>query len=396
MPLYQYQAFSSGGKKRTGIIEAQGEREAKDKLREQGIMVSNLVLKTGISSRQNLKGDNLLTFTLQLSQLISAGVPLYEGLVAIEEQYRAEPFHRILISLCEQVKAGVPLSQAMSTYPESFDKLYCSMIRAGESVGALDTVLEKLNKLLSKQAKLRKQIVTAMIYPGVLALFSLLIIAMLLGFVVPSIEGIFEGRKLNGFTEFVLGVSRFARAYWLVYVPALIGIVIWLVFKIRSPSGRFWIQRNFLKVPLIKTLMIQTALARFCRTMGTLQAGGLPMIDSLRISREVMGNIVLEEEVQKAEDKIIEGSSLSQEFIRSKWIPPMVSRMLLVGEESGGTVVMLNKIADMYEDEIEKSLDRVMALAQPVILIFMGSIIGVVLMAILLPLTDISSLSGGE
>lgn len=393
MTLYQYQAFDASGKKKNGVIEAQTEREVKEKLREQGMMVAQIATKKKGSGRENLKGDDLVSFTIQLSQLVSAGVPLYESLVAIEEQYREESFHRIILSLCDQIKAGSSLSDAMSGYPDSFDKLYCSMIRAGESAGALNIVLEKLAQLLTKRNKMKKQILTAMIYPAILASFSLLIIGLLLGFVVPSIEGIFQGRRLNNLTQFVLGASHFARDWWWLYIPVLIGIAFYLFFKIRSPAGRIFMQKNLLKVPLVKTLLVQTSIARFCRTMGTLQTGGLPMIDSLRNAREVMGNVVLESEVKKAEDRIVEGSSLSAEFIRSKWIPSMVSRMIAVGEDSGALVTMLNKIADMYEDEVEKTLERLMALAQPVILIFMGAIIGCVLMAILLPMTDISSLS---
>lgn len=393
MPVYYYNAIDGAGKKRSGYIEALNEREAKTLLREQGSMVTKLGAKTKFSSKQNLKGPSLQAFTMQLSLLISAGVPLYESLVAIEEQARKEPYHRVILSLSEQIKGGVSLSQAMTVFPDSFDKLYRAMIAAGESVGALEIVLEKLNQFIGKQNKLKKQISTAMIYPGILASFSLLVICLLLGFVVPSIESIFEGRQLNNFTRFVLSVSYVFRAYWWLYVPIVAASLAGIVYKIRSPEGRIWVERNFLKVPLISTLMVQTAVARFCRTMGTLQQGGLTMIDSMRLSREVMRNVVLEDEMKRAETKIIEGSSLSAELMRSKWIPHLVPRMLAVGEESGSTLVMFNKIAEMYEDELEKTLDRLMALAQPVILIVMGTVIGFVLLAVLLPLTDISSFS---
>lgn len=392
MTLYHYQALDSAGKKKSGFVDAHNEREAKNVLRDQGLMVKQLSIKTAVSSKQNLKGDALMTFTMQMSQLISAGVPLYESLVTLEEQYRTESYHRVILSLCDQIKAGSTLSGAMSNFPDSFDKLYRSMIMAGESVGALDVVLDRLSHLLGRQMKLKKQITTALIYPAVLASFSLLIIALLLGFVVPSIEGIFAGRQLNGFTEFVLWVSHFARDYWWLYIPLIIGTITYAVIAIRSPKGRLWLERNTLKVPLVRTLVIQTAVARFCRTMGTLQQGGLPIIDSLRISRDVMRNVVLEEEVKNAEQRIVEGSSLSAELNHSKWFPTIVPRMLAVGEDSGSTVTMFNKLAEMYEDELEKTLDRLMALAQPIILIFMGIIIGTVLLAILLPLTDVSSL----
>lgn len=391
MPVYHYQALDSSGKKSSGFVEALNEKEAKGLLREQGSMVTKIGVKSQLSSKQNLSGPTLLAFTTQLGLLLSAGVPLYESLVTIEEQARGEKYHRVILSLSEQIKGGASLSHAMSSYPDSFDKLYRSMIAAGESVGGLDVVLEKLGQLLARQNKLRRQISTALIYPCILGSFSLLIICLLLGFVVPSIEGIFEGRELNSFTTLVMGVSHIFRDYWWLYIPVTGGTLTYLVMQARSPAGRLWMERNFLKVPIIRTLVIQTAVARFCRTMGTLQQGGLTMIDAMRLSREVMRNVVIEDEMKRAETKIIEGSSLSAEMMRSKWIPHIVPRMLAVGEESGGTIVMLNKIADMYEDEIEKNLDRVMALAQPVILIFMGTVIGFVLLAILLPLTDVSS-----
>lgn len=393
MALYQYQALSTSGKKQLGFIEASDENDAKVKLREQGLMVSSLSSKVSVSQKQNLRGEMLQTFTVQLSQLINAGVPLFQSLSALEEQYRGEPFHRIILSLCDQLKAGKSLSEALSGYPKSFDRLYVSMITAGESAGALDVVLEKLSTLLTKQNKLRKQIITAMIYPSVLASFSLLIIGLLMTFVVPAIEGIFAGRELNGFTAAVLGFSHIVKGYWWIYMP--IGLVAGLVAytQLRTEQGKIWLQKMLMRTPLVKTLMIQAAVARFCRTMGTLQLGGLTMIESLRLAREVIGNVIIEQEILEAENKIIEGSSLSTELMRSKVIPKMVSRMLSVGEDSGSTVIMLNKIADVYEEDIEKTIDRLMALSQPVILIFMGSVIALVLLAILLPMTDMSSFS---
>ncbi|CCB87515.1 MULTISPECIES: type II secretion system F family protein [Parachlamydia] len=393
MPMYQYQAYDFAGKKKNGYIEAHNELEAKSKLREQSLMIAKLSLKEGGGSSKKLKGDDLLAFTFQLSQLLGAGVPLYEALIAIEEQYRNESFHSIILSLCDQIKAGTPLSEAMQNYPDSFNRLYCSMVRAGESVGALDLVLEKLSLLLNKQQKLRKEITTAMIYPAVLACFALLVICLLLGFVVPSIEGIFADKQLNGFTQAVLAVSHFFRDYWWLYLPVVALTIFLIVIKLRTPSGKLWLERQLLTIPGIRNLVIQAAVSRFCRTMATLQNGGVTMIDSLRIARETMRNATLEEEIKRAESKIIEGSSLSAQLMQSKYFPHMVSRMLAVGEDSGSSVIMMNKIADMYEDELEKTLSRVMALAQPVILIVMGTVIGAVMMAVLLPLTDVSSFS---
>lgn len=391
MPLYQYQAIDSQGKKRSGVIEGMGEQDVKSRLREQGVMVTTLSVKKKTSSKENLKGDNLVTFTVQLAQLVGAGVPLYQSIVALEEQSREDPYHRILLGICENIKSGVPLSVAMANYPGSFDRLYCGMIAAGESSGALELVLDKLAILLTKRNQVKKQIATAMIYPAILVSFSFLVILLLLGFVVPSIEGIFKDQELNAFTALVLGVSHFLQDYWWIYLPTIAGVVTYSVIKLRSPAGQLWLERNLIKVPLVRTLMIQASIARFSRTMSTLLIGGLTMIESLRIAREVMRNVVLEKEIKQAEDSIIEGSSLSVELSKSQWFPKMVSRMLSVGEDSGTITVMLGKIADMYEAELEKTVDWMMAMAQPVILIFMGVFIGMILLAILLPLTNLSS-----
>ncbi len=394
MSVFQYQYLDNRGKKRSGAIEASDEKDAKDKLRSQGIFVTRIGTKSRTSSRQNLKGEVLTNFTMQLSQLVNAGLPLYESLSTIEEQSKHDPHHRIILSLCEQIRMGVPLSSAMMMYPESFDRLYCGMVAAGEAVGSLGAVLEKLTFFLTRQMRLKKQIQTAMIYPMILGGFSFLIIALLLGFVVPSLEGIFVDRPLNAFTKMILLLSNFFRFYWWIYIPTGVGVIFWTYWICRSSKGKLLIERVLMKLPILKTLMIQTAVARFCRTLASLLQGGLGMIEALKISRGVIKNQAIEKEIQIAEQRIIEGRSLSQELLRSAFIPPMVARMVAVGEESGTSTAMLGRVADIYETELEKSLDRVMALAQPVILMIMGVVIGAVLLAILLPLTDISSFTG--
>jgi general secretion pathway protein F/type IV pilus assembly protein PilC len=395
MPVYRYQALDSKGARRNGVIEAMSPDEAKERLRSQDLMVTQINEKKGLASRENLRGEELVAFTLQLAQLINAGLPLYESIIAMEAQYRGEPCHRVVMSLGNQIKSGTPLSKAMGMYPQSFSRLYCAMVSAGEAVGALGDVLERLGELLSKQIALKNQISTAMIYPSILATFCLLIIAMLLGFVVPSIEGIFKGRELNAFTAAILSLSTFARGYWMYYIPGIIASITLIVWRLRSDAGKLWLQRTAIKLPYLRTLVIQASTARFCRTMGTLQQGGLPMIDSLRIARATIGNYVIEKVITDAEEAILSGSTLAKELSKSELIPSMASRMLLVGEEAGTSVVMMNRIAEMYEGELEQSLTRLISFAQPVILIVMGGIIGMVMVAILLPIANVASVARG-
>jgi len=393
MTLFHYEGLASQGKKCKGVIEASGRHEACDKLREQDVMVTKLSMKTHLFGDVSLRGENLLNFTIQLSQLVSAGVPLYESLVVLEEQHRGEKFHQIILSLCERVKGGSSVSEAMALYPKSFDSLYCAMVAAGESSGALDSMLSRLSELLSRQDKLKKQIVTAMIYPAVLSCFTLGVVLLLLMFVVPSIEAVFEGGKVNGYTQAVLVVSHFLSDYWLLYIPLTVGLVVLVVSRLHTLAGRSWLDRTLLTIPVVKNVVVQSALTRFARTMATLQQGGVTIIESLQLSRKVMKNKTLENIIKNAEEKIVEGSSLSAELRKSPLMPIMVTRMLSVGEDTGDIASMLMKVADIYETEVEKTLTRLTALAQPIILIVLGSIVGMVILAVLLPFMDITAIA---
>jgi general secretion pathway protein F/type IV pilus assembly protein PilC len=268
------------------------------------------------------------------------------------------------------------------------------MIAAGESTGALADVCTRLTQLLSRQNKLKKQVATALIYPLLLGSFAFAVLILLLTFVVPSIESLFEGRKVNMLTTAVLAASHLLNRYWAVLLLLMGGAIAWVYWKGNSTEGRERIYRFCLKIPSLRNALVRTAIARFTRTMGTLQQGGVPMIDSLRIARKVMRSPALELVVQQAESRIIEGSSLSVELRKEPLIPPLVTRMLAVGEETGAIAAMFHKIADLYEDEVEKSTTRMTALMQPVILLIMGAIVGVVMLAVLIPLTDINSMTG--
>jgi general secretion pathway protein F/type IV pilus assembly protein PilC len=394
MPLYDYQAFDKAGKKKKGTVEALSESEAKGRLREQGLMIASLGVSSG-AKEARLSGEQLVTFTALLAQLVDAGLPLHDSLIALEEQYRGEKFHAVITSLADQIKNGKGLSEAMQQHSRSFDKLYCAMVAAGETSGALSMVLNRLAAYLEKDQKLRRQIGTAMLYPSVLACFAVIVTGLLLFFVVPSIESVFEGRELNGYTQFILGISHLAQKHWWWMLPSLVGAIAYSIIKLRRPAGQEWLQKMVLKVPMLSTLAVQAAVARLCRTLSTMLSGGVSMIESLQVGRGVMKNVVLEAEIAHVEARVIEGSSLSKELDRAPHFPSMVARMVAVGEESGTAPQMFNKIADIYEGQLDKTLQRVMALAQPVILIVMGLIIGSILLAILLPLTDVSALGGG-
>jgi general secretion pathway protein F len=398
MVLFYYRYIDPKGKKKSGIIDAESILDAKEKLRAQRILVLFLEERKKakkralfLKQRDQITEGNLITFTTQLSQLLIAGMPLYESLLSLEEQYRNERFHPLILNLCDQIKRGTPLSEAMRQFPETFNQLYCAMVAAGESVGALDSTLDKLATLLAKQRKLKKQLTTALIYPILLFSFSCVVCFLLLTFVIPSLETLFEDRDVNSFTRLVMNISYFLTHQWFVYLPMLTGIIGGIIYLFSSATGKKWVKRQLLRLPLLKTLITQSAMARFCRTMGTLLQGGVSIIQALQIARKVIRNPFLEDVVEKAEGKIIEGSLLSRELKKSPLIPALVPRMLAIGEEGGSASLMFHKIADLYEEEVEKTLTRVTALAQPVVLVIMGGIVGLIMLAVLLPLTDVNA-----
>lgn len=395
--LFSYQYIDSKGHKKKGSLDVPSIVEAKEKLRSQGLIVLSLVEVTGQrrlifkKKETTLHPEILITFTTQLSQLLTAGMPLYESLVTLEEQYAQEKFQPLLTTLCDQIKGGSSLSEAMGRFPKVFNLLYCSMVAAGESVGTLNSALEKLALLLAKQRKLKKQMVTALIYPALLFSFSLVVLFLLMTFVIPSLEVLFEDRPVNRFTRIVMTFSHFLTTQWMIYLPVILASLGIVCYFFSSSRGKIWSEKQLLRFPLINTLIIQTAIARFSRSMSSLLQGGVSIVPSLQISSRVMNHRILEEIIRNAETKIIQGSLLSMELKKSPLIPSLVPRMLAIGEEGGNTALMLQKIADFYEEEVEKLVARLTALAQPIILITMGGVVGLIMMAVLLPLTDINA-----
>lgn len=397
MTLFHYQYLDEKGRKKSAFLDAETLQEAKEALRSQNRLILSIQVQTKTlwsffkRKKCRFQTQQLITFTTQLAGLLSAGLPLYESLLSLEEQYRGESTHPIFLSLCESIKKGSPLSDALGRFPDSFPPLFCALVRAGESVGRLGASLDHLAKLLTKQTKLKKQLFTALLYPLVLFFFSGLVCLLMLTFVIPSLEALFEGRSVNRFTHLIFAFSHFIRTYPLLYIPLAVGGVFTLFYTLSNAKGRALLEKIGLRLPIIKKLIVEGALARFCRTLGTLLEGGVNLIQALSISRGVLRSPTLEATLLIAQERIVEGSSLSKELRKSSLVPLLVPRMLAIGEEGGSLALMLQKIADLYEEEMEKILTRVTALAQPVILVIMGGVIGLIMLAVLLPLTDVNA-----
>ncbi len=392
MPQFSYTALTPKGKRHRGVVDAPTEQEAKMRLREQGVLLTALFQRGRGSTRSALKGQPLVDFTLQFAQLIRSGMPVFESLSAIEEQARDERFHPVIVRLCEEIKEGSSLSSAMSNQKESFNQLYTAMVTAGETSGSLEHALDGLAELLSRSLKLKKSVVAALTYPAIVGAFCLVVIVALLTFAIPSMGALFGDRKLPAFTSGVLWVSNLLSTGWPIYLPllALTAALLYLLF--RGERGGLLAHRWLMRTPLIHSLLISAAIARFSRTLASLQEGGVTMIDSLQLAEKTMMNPTLEAIIAEALRKVVSGSRLSKELKEQPLIPRLLVRMLGVGEESGNLVPMLRQIAGFFEGELEKRLTRITTLLQPAILIVMGAIVGVIMLAVLLPLTDVSAL----
>lgn len=375
-----------------GMINADSIESAKERLRKQQILVTKLASYAKKGSELTLSSGLLIGFTRDLHVLLRAGLPLYDSLLTLEEKYRRTKLHPLFLDLCDQVKEGRLFSEALKDYPKVFDPIYLSMVQAGEESGALEQSFAELEKLIGREQALKKKLSTAMIYPAFLGGFCLTVIGVLLFFLIPSMSELFDERKLHPMTEGVLALSAFLN-HQAVPLLCLVGAVaIMLLFFLRHPKGREKMKKGLLHIPIVKRLFIETIMARFCRVFSILFQGGVSMIDCLKLGKKVMKHPSFERIVTEAEKRVLEGSRLSEEFQKSPLIPSLVVRMLAISEESGRVAEMMLHLSDIYEEDIERSLTRLTSFIQPVMLLFLGVVVAVILLAVLLPLTDVSSI----
>lgn len=389
MGSFRYSAINKEGQLSFGAIAGVNEKEARDSLRSQGLTLTQMK-RSRVFFEKSFDKNWLLPFTLQLKQLIDAGIPIYESLISLKEQSLGRVEHALLANICEKIRLGSSLSKAFSEYPNLFDERYIAMVVAGEMSGSLRESFCDLVTLLEKQNELKKQLVSALLYPALLGSICLVVISLLLFFVVPSIESLMDGNVTSGITAFVMQTSHFVRDYgwFLLCIMIFFASLIYWKKEVLVRSKR--VHQFYLKIPLLKTVLIKSALVRFFRTLATLQKGGVSLVDSLEMSLKVMKCPSLEELMRVTRERIVEGSSLGKELSKSPLIPSLTARMLVIGEEAGSHLSSFEKIAGFYESDVEKLLQRFTMLLQPLILVVMGLIVGLVMLAILLPLTDVN------
>lgn len=392
MANFIYKAISTSGKRSRGLIDAHSLAEARDKIKSQGLLILEIQeakSKSPTTSSQ-FDFDALVLFTTQLSQLIQAQVPLHESLVALEEQARGEKFHGIIEALSDRIKRGQSFSKSLAEFPESFPSLFRAAVQAGESAGALGPCLEKIALFYQKSNRVRKQLVSALIYPVTLLFLLIIAFSILMGFVIPALEGLFEGKALPPFTSLILALSHFFTSTWPILLCALIGGSVAFYFWFKR-NGIKRIEKRLMKIPIVGSFIIHASLGRFATTLSMLLSGGVPLAQAVDLAKEALYNKTLEETISTSRDRMIEGSRFSTEIANAKLIPPLFSRMFRIGEETGRLDPILEEVGKMYEEEADRLLNRTLSLLQPALLLIMGVMIGSTLLAILLPLSDFSS-----
>ena len=393
MGIFQYRAVKADGQRLKGSLEATSFDEAKRLLREQQLIIIGLE-ESAPAQKKCLKMsyEQRVIFTSQLSQLLEASVPLYEALEALEEQAQGEPYQAVITAVREQIRKGVSFSTALGSYPDTFSPHFRAIVVAGESVGRLDSALLRLSQLLTSEKQSRQKLISALLYPAILSVLLVASLCILIFFVIPSIEGLFEGRELPAFSTIVISTAHFIHrnTVWILVLGC--GGLALSVYHLSNPLARERLIAKMLRWPVVGPYLLKSCLARFAKTLSNLIAGGTPLSSALVFAKEAIGNAVLESEMEQASKEIIEGQTFSSSLHRSELIPPLFARMVLIGEETGRLAPMLANVSALYEEDSDRLLERAVSLLQPLLLVTMGLVIGATLLAILLPLADFGSM----
>jgi type IV pilus assembly protein PilC len=320
--------------------------------------------------------------------MIDSGLPLVQALDILSRQAENKAFKKVLLGVKETVETGGTLGDGMARFPEAFDDLFVNMIRAGESGGILDIILERLSIHMEKAMKLKREIKTAMIYPGVVVSAAVIVTAVLLIFVIPTFADLFQdfGSSLPLPTQLVIDLSNFFVANWFIIFGSLFGSIFFFTRFIKTPRGQEVIHPIALKLPIFGDIIRKVAVARFTRTLGTMLSSGVPILDSLNICSRTAGNKVVEREIQRARVAISEGKSMTEPLESSVVFPPMVVQMISVGEATGALDSMLQKVADFYEEEVDNAVGALKQLIEPIMILVLGVVIGGLVIAMYLPI----------
>lgn len=382
-----------------GEIRAPSEAYARAMLRRQGILPIRVKKKQKpLLGDRSIKEKDLVVFTRQLATMLNAGLPIVQALELIGAGASNKGMQKLLKSIQTDVESGERLSSALAKFPTYFDKLYVALVSAGELGGILDTILLKLATYREKSYALKAKVKSALFYPTSIIVVAFIIIAILMIFVIPKFAEMFSGfgAELPALTSFVIKLSNgFVRYWYLVFGIPIAGIVALRLAYKRVPKVRATFDRMLLQMPMLGDILLKAAIARFTRTFSTMHAAGVPMTESLETIARTSGNTVIEDAIMKEREAVAGGQRLSQPLAEAGIFPPMVVQMINIGEESGALETMLAKVADFYESEVDEAVNRMTSLMEPMIMAFLGVVIGGLVIAMYLPIFKLASVVGG-
>jgi type IV pilus assembly protein PilC len=407
MPNFTYRGVTAGGGQVRAEITAPDERAAARQLRSQGIVVQNIAVKRGAAGGFSfgeipglkgliggVRGKDISVFSRQFATMIAAGLPLVQCLQTLGMQMERKRFQDIIAKVAYDVESGSTLSDALGRFPRVFDDLYVNLVHVGETGGVLDSMLSRLSTYLEKAQALKHRVQMAIVYPILVMTIAVLVVAFLMIFIIPIFAAFFKnaGVPLPLPTRIVIAASNGVVKYWyiilLVWGGAMYGFRMWY----RTDAGRLAVDRFFLRAPIFGPLVRKISIARFTRTLSALLGGGVPIIDALRITAKTAGNRVVENSVMAARERVMAGQTLGDRLKEGGVFPPMVVQMVIVGEQTGALDNMLAKVADYYEDEVDVAVSGLTALLEPLLIVFLGVVIGGIVIAIYLPIFKVVTL----
>ena len=403
MPVYVWQGTTPSGEKRKGKIKAKDQRTAQILLRRQRIKITKLkpkpkdILKDISIFQPKIKTKDVVLFTRQLATMIDASIPLIQGLNALAGQQENKTFKKVLTEIKQDVETGSTFADALKKHPKIFDRLYCNMVQAGEMGGILDKVMARLASYMEKADALKRRVKAAMMYPAIVLIIAIVVLAIILIFVIPVFQKMFaeSGHALPAPTQLVINLSEFVKSYILHIIGALFAAAVAIKKIHQTEKGARFLDRLVLKAPVFGSLLRKVSVAKFTRTLGTLLNSGVPIIDSLNVAAGTAGNKIIEDAIFKVRASISKGRTIAQPLQESGIFPNMVVQMISVGENTGALDNMLNKIADFYDDEVDAAVDALTNAIEPLMIVFLGGIIGFIIIAMYLPIFQMAGAVGG-
>jgi type IV pilus assembly protein PilC len=408
MASYQYTARDKTGNSTTGVIEAESRQDLMRKLRDKGLVPTSISdsrssqarggrkLVRGTTKGRKVKSEEMILFTRSLATMVNAGLPLMQGIDVMIEQTERQNFKQVLTQIGHDIEAGLTFSDALKKHPRVFSELYASMVRAGEASGNLDGILVQLAEYLEATEKLKRDIRSAMTYPVIALAIVVTIAGGLLVFIVPRFQEIFDslGGTLPAPTLLLITVSNALRKYLLIIVGVVVLLILGIRYYYSTPPGRLQIDALLLRMPVFGPLFRKVAISRFARTMSTLTRSGVPVLAALEIVERTIGNEVIARAVKGSQASIKAGATIADPLARSGVFPVMVTRMIDVGEKTGSLDELLTKLSEFYDQQVEATIAGLTAMIEPILILFLGIVVGGMVLALFMPIFMLSTLVG--